>query len=42
MTTSAIIMMAIGLGVTWIGAAICITIAIKSNGPEPDACSKTA
>ena len=31
MTTSAIIMMAIGLGVTWIGAGVCIAIAIKNK-----------
>ncbi|MCG8686846.1 MAG: MetS family NSS transporter small subunit [Desulfobacterales bacterium] len=32
MATSAIIMMVIGLGVTWGGAAICISIAIKNKG----------
>lgn len=31
MTTPAIIMMVLGLGVTWGGAAICITIAIKKK-----------
>nr|WP_319393523.1 MetS family NSS transporter small subunit [uncultured Desulfobacter sp.] len=31
MMTSAIVMMALGLGVTWIGAGVCITIAIKKN-----------
>jgi len=31
MTTSAIIMMVLGLGVTWGGAAICISIAIKKK-----------
>ncbi|WDP91545.1 MAG: MetS family NSS transporter small subunit [Desulfobacter sp.] len=31
MTTSALIMMVIGLGVTWGGAAACIAIAIKKK-----------
>ncbi|MDD9302971.1 MAG: methionine/alanine import family NSS transporter small subunit [Desulfobacter sp.] len=31
MTTSAIIMMVLGLGVTWGGAAVCIAIAIKKQ-----------
>lgn len=31
MTTSAIIMMCIGLGLTWGGAAICISIAIRKR-----------
>lgn len=31
MTTSAIIMMIIGLGITWGGAAFCIRIAAKSQ-----------
>lgn len=31
MTTSAIIMMVLGLGVTWGGAAVCITIAIRKK-----------
>ncbi len=31
MTTSAIIMMVIGLGVTWGGAAVCISIAIRKK-----------
>jgi hypothetical protein len=31
MTTSAIVMMALGLGITWIGAGVCIAIAIKKN-----------
>jgi hypothetical protein len=31
MTTSAIIMMAIGLGVTWGGAALCISLAIRNR-----------
>ncbi len=31
MTTSALIMMVIGLGVTWGGAAICIAIAVKNK-----------
>ena len=31
MTTSAIIMMIIGLGVTWGGAAFCISLAMKNN-----------
>lgn len=31
MTTSAIIMMAIGLGVTWGGAAFCISLAIRNR-----------
>ena len=31
MTTSAIIMMIIGLGVTWGGAAICISIAARKK-----------
>jgi hypothetical protein len=31
MMTSAIVMMALGLGVTWIGAGVCITIAIKKK-----------
>jgi len=31
MTTSAIIMMVLGLGVTWGGAVVCITIALKKK-----------
>lgn len=31
MTTSAIIMMVLGLGVTWGGAAVCISIAIRKK-----------
>jgi len=31
MTTSALIMMVIGLSVTWGGAAVCIAIAIKKK-----------
>ncbi|HCY86607.1 MAG TPA: hypothetical protein DHV36_15845 [Desulfobacteraceae bacterium] len=31
MTTSAIIMMVLGLGVTWGGAAFCISIALKKQ-----------
>jgi hypothetical protein len=31
MTTSAIIMLCIGIGVTWGGAAFCIRLAIKNN-----------
>ena len=31
MTTSAIIMMVLGLGVTWGGAAVCIRIALKKQ-----------
>lgn len=31
MTTSALIMMAVGLGVTWGGAAVCIAVAIKKK-----------
>ncbi|MCP4719556.1 MAG: MetS family NSS transporter small subunit [Desulfobacteraceae bacterium] len=31
MITSAIIMMGLGLGVTWGGAAVCITIAIRKK-----------
>ncbi|WP_188629993.1 MetS family NSS transporter small subunit [Oceanisphaera marina] len=31
MTTGAIIMLVIGLGITWGGAALCIRRAIKSN-----------
>lgn len=31
MTSSAILMMAIGLGVTWGGAAVCIAIAMKKQ-----------
>lgn len=31
MTFSAIAMMVIGLGVTWIGAGVCIAIAIKKS-----------
>ncbi len=31
MTTSAIIMMVLGLGVTWGGAVVCITIAIRKK-----------
>ncbi|WP_319583357.1 MetS family NSS transporter small subunit [uncultured Pseudodesulfovibrio sp.] len=31
MTTSAIIMLCIGLGVTWGGAAYCIRLAIRNN-----------
>ena len=31
MITSAVIMMVIGLGVTWGGAAVCIAIAIKKK-----------
>ncbi|WP_157471177.1 MetS family NSS transporter small subunit [Halodesulfovibrio spirochaetisodalis] len=31
MTTSAIIMMVIGLGVTWGGAACCISLAIRKR-----------
>jgi len=31
MATSALIMMVLGLGVTWGGAAFCISIAIKKN-----------
>ncbi len=31
MTTAAIVMMVIGLGVTWGGAAICISIAAKKK-----------
>lgn len=31
MTTSAIIMMVIGLGVTWGGAALCISLAIRNR-----------
>ncbi len=31
MTTSAIIMMVLGLGITWGGTAICISIAIRKK-----------
>lgn len=31
MTLSAIIMMVLGLGVTWGGAAVCISIALKKQ-----------
>jgi hypothetical protein len=31
MTTSAIIMLCVGIGVTWGGAAFCIRLAIKNN-----------
>jgi Putative methionine and alanine importer, small subunit len=31
MTTSAIVMMVLGLGVTWGGAAVCIAIAIRKK-----------
>ncbi|WP_207261665.1 MetS family NSS transporter small subunit [Desulfovibrio sp. Huiquan2017] len=31
MTTTAIIMMCIGLGVTWGGAAFCVRLAIRNN-----------
>lgn len=31
MTTSAVIMMVIGLGITWGGAVVCISIAIKKK-----------
>ena len=31
MTTSALIMMAVGLGVTWGGAAVCIAVAIRKK-----------
>jgi hypothetical protein len=31
MTTSAIIMMVLGLGVTWGGAVVCISIALKEK-----------
>ena len=31
MTTSAIVMMVLGLAVTWIGAGVCIAIAIKKK-----------
>jgi hypothetical protein len=31
MSFSAIVMMIIGLGLTWGGAAVCIAIAIKKN-----------
>ncbi|WP_338668143.1 MetS family NSS transporter small subunit [Pseudodesulfovibrio methanolicus] len=31
MTTSAIIMLCIGIGVTWGGAAFCIRLAIRNN-----------
>ena len=31
MTTSAIVMMALGLGITWGGAAFCIRKAAQSN-----------
>ncbi|MEH0021361.1 MAG: methionine/alanine import family NSS transporter small subunit [Desulfobacter sp.] len=31
MTTSAIIMLVLGLGVTWGGAAVCIAIALKKQ-----------
>jgi hypothetical protein len=31
MTISAVIMMILGLGMTWGGAAICISIAIKNK-----------
>lgn len=32
MNTSAIIMMCLGLGVTWGGAAFCIRLAIRKRG----------
>jgi hypothetical protein len=32
MTTSAIIMMIFGLGITWGGAAFCIRLAMKKQG----------
>ncbi|WP_116473320.1 MetS family NSS transporter small subunit [Zobellella maritima] len=31
MTTGAIIMMIIGLGITWGGAAICLAVAIRAR-----------
>ena len=32
MSISAIIMMILGLGITWGGAAVCISIAMKKKG----------
>ncbi|MGF1759791.1 MetS family NSS transporter small subunit [Photobacterium sagamiensis] len=32
MTTGAIIMMLFGFGITWGGAAYCISLAMKKNG----------